>query len=110
VVLNDYGAVKEAFKEDIFCGRPNLKMLEVRNRCVRKGEALFHRFSWLINTLVSSLGLVCSEGKEWAEQRKFTIRHLKDFGFGKSNMEALIQEEVDELVEGIRYTALARDA
>ena len=29
------------------------------------------------------LGVVMSEGKTWVEQRRFTLRTLKDFGFGK---------------------------
>lgn len=37
VVLNDYNVIREAFKEDAFCGRPDLKMLEVRNDGIRKG-------------------------------------------------------------------------
>lgn len=49
-------------------------------------------------------GLVCSEGKVWTDQRKFTLRHLKDLGFGKQPMENLIREELNELICGIRYT------
>ncbi len=47
-------------------------------------------------------GLVCSQGQDWIEQRKFTMRHLREFGFGKLSMESLIQEEVEELIEGLR--------
>ena len=41
------------------------------------------------------LGLVTSEGRCWTEQRRFTLRTLRDFGFGKKGMEEMIQEEVD---------------
>ena len=34
------------------------------------------------------------EGAEWKEQRRFSLRVLKDFGFGKSSMEGLIHDEV----------------
>jgi len=37
VVLNDHNVIRDAFKEDVFAGRPDLKMLEVRNGGVRKG-------------------------------------------------------------------------
>jgi hypothetical protein len=47
--------------------------------------------------------LVCSEGKHWAEQRKFTIRHLRELGFGKCSMEGLLQDEVQELISGLKY-------
>jgi len=39
-------------------------------------------------------GVIFSQGSVWAEQRRFTLRTLKDFGFGKSGMEGMIQEEL----------------
>ncbi|CAG7731123.1 unnamed protein product [Allacma fusca] len=41
-------------------------------------------------------GIIASEGQEWVEQRRFTLRHLRDFGFGKNLMENLIMEELDD--------------
>ena len=38
-----------------------------------------------------------SENEEWKEQRRFTLRILKDFGYGTSSMEGLIHEEVEAL-------------
>lgn len=54
-----------------------------------------------------------SNGSEWQEQRRFALRQLKDFGFGKLGMEHLILEEVEKSIEMIkkdiknRYTVLS---
>ena len=41
-----------------------------------------------------SPGVLASGGQYWREQRRFMLRNLKDFGFGKASMENLIQDEV----------------
>ncbi|CAG7732547.1 unnamed protein product [Allacma fusca] len=43
-------------------------------------------------------GVVASSGQEWVEQRRFTLRHLRDFGFGKMAGEELIMFEVNDLL------------
>ena len=40
-----------------------------------------------------------ANGKEWQEQRRFTLKNLRDFGFGKLSMEGLILEEVQKCNE-----------
>ena len=41
---------------------------------------------------------VFSHGQEWNEQRRFTMKTLKDLGFGKTQMEDVILVEVEKLV------------
>ncbi len=43
-------------------------------------------------------GIINSYGKHWKEQRRFMLSTLRDFGFGKSSMEDMINEEVDFFV------------
>ena len=38
-------------------------------------------------------------GDEWKEQRRFALKHLKDFGFGRSSMEDIIHVELLDLGE-----------
>jgi hypothetical protein len=37
----------------------------------------------------------------WKNQRRFTLRHLRDFGFGKQKMDEYIHEEVSILFDAI---------
>ena len=46
------------------------------------------------NSITGMEGVAFSEGKTHQEQRKFMLTTLRDFGFGKSNMESFINEEV----------------
>lgn len=48
------------------------------------------------------LGLINSDGEEWMEQRRFTLRTLRDFGFGKKCMEAMIMDEVTEVIDRLK--------
>ena len=36
-------------------------------------------------------GILWSEGKVWEDQRKFTLRTLRDFGFGKQGKEQFLK-------------------
>ncbi|CAG7786840.1 unnamed protein product, partial [Allacma fusca] len=49
-----------------------------------------------------SHGIMLTSGQEWQDQRRFTLRHLRDFGFGKNYMEQLILEEVDETIHWLK--------
>ena len=44
-------------------------------------------------------GIVHAEGKTHQEQRRFMITTLRDFGFGKSDMESFINEEVRQFCD-----------
>ena len=47
-------------------------------------------------------GIIANDGQCWNEQRRFALRHLKDFGFGRSSMEDLILDEAKELISDIK--------
>ena len=42
-------------------------------------------------------GVISTSGRYWREQRRFLLKNLRDFGFGKSSMESLIQDEMVKL-------------
>jgi hypothetical protein len=35
----------------------------------------------------------------WTEQRRFALKTLRDFGFGKKSMESMVADEVNELID-----------
>lgn len=51
---------------------------------------------------ISVPGLIFTDGPYWQELRRFTLRHLRDFGYGRTSMESLIMQEADDLIKEIR--------
>lgn len=47
------------------------------------------------------MGITCTDGEIWNEQRNFVSRHLRRSGYGRQPMEEQIQYELNELVEVI---------
>lgn len=47
-------------------------------------------------------GVVNTEGNIWEVHRRFSLRQLRDFGFGKNTMESLIMDEVHEMTEMLK--------
>lgn len=47
------------------------------------------------------LGITCTDGEIWSEQRNFVSRHLRRSGYGRNAMEELIQHEMKELTQVI---------
>lgn len=39
------------------------------------------------------------DDKLWVEQRRFVLRHLREFGFGRTSMATIIEDEALKLVE-----------
>jgi methyl farnesoate epoxidase/farnesoate epoxidase len=83
VILNNPKHIKEAFAEAVFAGRDIGKLIKDRN-------------------LGGNRGVLLSDGPVWLEQRRFTLKTLRDFGFGKKTMDAIIMEEVNELIASFK--------
>ena len=88
VVLGDYQLIKEAFKLEALTGRPRITTFVM----ARPGSELMNTYSY-----GGIPGVIFTHGKYWKELRRFMLRNLRDFGFGKSSMEDLFHEEVDKL-------------
>lgn len=89
--VGDFDTVKEIFNHP-----------DLQERMIPQYKPLFYEER--INTSKHTPGVIQSEGKTWTEQRRFTLRTLRDFGFGKSGMEEMIQEELTAFIEMIKKT------
>lgn len=83
LILNDTKTIKEAFNDNAVSGRPAVPIFHDRSSGTAKG-------------------IIFTEGTKWQEQRRFTLRHLRDFGFGRKSMEAIIAEEALELTDRLK--------
>ena len=88
VLVADFEVLKEICKLDSTSYRPNLSPMH------------FFRQGW--QTMQDPAdkndgrppGVIFSNGNYWRQQRRFLSKNLKDFGFGKSSLETLLDEEV----------------
>lgn len=44
-------------------------------------------------------------GEAWQERRRFTLRHLRDLGFGKGSIEVQMHDEIQELINEMKEKA-----
>ncbi|ODM96155.1 Farnesoate epoxidase [Orchesella cincta] len=79
IVLNDQKLIKDVLSNTDFSFRPDIP--------------LFSMFSG------GEYGIINTNGAAWEEQRRWVLRKLRDYGFGKTSMEGVILDEVSEVVE-----------
>lgn len=48
------------------------------------------------------VGIINAEGEDWEQLRRFTIRQLRDFGFGKNAMEDYIRDELQDFLDWLK--------
>ena len=72
IVIQDFNLAKDLFAREEFCGRPS----NYHDKYIRGKNG-------------HSLGIVTATGSFWQEQRRFTLKHLKDLGFGKKSEESV---------------------
>jgi len=81
VTVQDFQLAKDLFNREEWCGRT----IGIINRYFRSDTGV-------------SKGIIASDGQRWQDTRRFALKHLRDFGFGKEGLEGIIQEEADEIV------------
>ncbi|KAL7644652.1 UNVERIFIED_CONTAM: hypothetical protein RMT77_004193 [Armadillidium vulgare] len=86
VFLSDPKQIREAFQSSTFANRPDSMMFSLL-----EGDP--------------KLGLAASNGIRWNNSRKFTLRHLRDLGMGKSKIVSAVQHEASEIVKVMKNQA-----
>ncbi|XP_048488731.1 probable cytochrome P450 305a1 [Plutella xylostella] len=82
VVVSGDKNIRQVFTEKEFEGRPD--SFFIRLRC-----------------LGNRMGITFTDGPLWREHRQFTVKRLKNVGFGKTVMEKEIQNELQNIVGSI---------
>ncbi|EGI60832.1 Putative cytochrome P450 303a1 [Acromyrmex echinatior] len=80
VIMNDLESIRAMLTNKDCDGRPNGPFYKARTWGVIQG-------------------ILIADDKLWVEQRRFVIRHLRDFGFGRTSMLTIIEDEALKLVE-----------
>ncbi|XP_071452856.1 methyl farnesoate epoxidase-like [Hetaerina americana] len=75
ILVSSLEGIKEVSARDDFSARPRSKLME-------------HIDS-------GTFGVLWTSGEKWKEQRRFTLRHLKDLGLGKRSLEGITHEELE---------------
>jgi len=84
IYLHDPVITRKLFNMEVFSGRIN-----------SPGFRLFRS----PNGKASPYGILFTDGELWQEQRRFSLKTLKDLGFGRTSSESIIQEEASLLVD-----------
>lgn len=82
VLVHGYENVKEMLTNENFNGRPNGAFYIERTFGLRRG-------------------IMFTDEDFWQDQRRFAIRQLREFGFGRRDMGEIIVEEAQDLVKSI---------
>nr|UBY12684.1 CYP15C1 [Anticarsia gemmatalis] len=92
VVLNDSGLIKEMLNREEFDGRMDIILFRLRS-------------FW------KKLGIFFTDGYFWHVQRRFSLRFMRDYGFGRrdSTLETVVEAEIKEMLDlgmnGPKYPA-----
>ena len=102
VCICGHQAVVDALSNPALSGRPNSFDFSLRTKGLSRGDFSNDKqtveFLVFISVICYFTGVLMTEGELWKEQRRFTIKHLKDVGVGKSSLEGIILDEIRELV------------
>ncbi|XP_021941664.1 probable cytochrome P450 304a1 [Zootermopsis nevadensis] len=92
VVVNDYQNIKHVLTRPEFQGRVKAPVFDMR-------------------TYNKNLGIILTDDVFWEEQRRFALRHMRDFGFGRrsAQLEDIGKEEIQDLLDLLNERRESKD-
>lgn len=103
ISISGYEACKEAFLNENLNGRPDNAPARMKSKGKRMGTkktcSLVHEIPFYI---FSFAGVMLVDGDFWMIQKRFMVHHLRELGYGKKNMEDLVQNEVRILLTDMK--------
>ena len=104
-IINDYELAKVNLLMYTFvsCVRCSLKTTYIfqdlfgREQFSGRPTSKFHEENRFYGKIPQ--GIINTEGQHWTAQRRFALKTLKDFGFGKQSLESAVNLEIDELIK-----------
>ncbi|CAB4066304.1 CYP2U1 [Lepeophtheirus salmonis] len=92
---------------------PNYYQMRLTKELYVKEEISSRRDTWwTINVRgdgKQSLGIINTGGMKWQTQRRFALRQLREFGFGKRSLDSVIQEEAQASIDTILQESSKND-
>ena len=63
----------------------------------------------LLGSGITTAGIFFDDGEDWLHQRRFALRELRDFGFGRrlDEFESVVSEEVQDVLDVIRSDVIS---
>ncbi|XP_042883981.1 cytochrome P450 2J4-like [Penaeus japonicus] len=90
VIINDPALMKPLLADPVFSARKHLYLFSLRDEVI-SGQKM-------------PLGILGTSGDVWKNQRRFTLRSLKDLGFGRNSIEPIMQKELEDLIKTFSQT------
>ena len=87
VMINDFQLNKELLAKDEFSGRMD-----------------FFNYKYIRGSNGHAKGILTTESHTWSTQRRFALKQLRDLGFGRKSLDAVMVEEVDQVIEKMLLT------
>ncbi|PNF22710.1 putative cytochrome P450 304a1 [Cryptotermes secundus] len=81
----------------VACDYETIKEIETRPEFLGRMDTIIARE----RGLGKLLGVILADGPLWAHQRRYMLRHMRDFGFGtrSASLENLVQQEIQDMVD-----------